>query len=155
MTKKYFRITPLEKGKTYITHNIISSSGRERRWVATQVIGSQLGYRYFENPIEQHEVDDDLIYSDPKLSGYQFDDGFDFISTYEYWFDDSFGDEEKALLINQYEGGSDAGMGAAWLEIDQSWKLEGEEELRFECSILIDLIDQNGDLLEKDIKPTQ
>ena len=156
MTTKYFRITPLVQGRTYVVHNIVSRDGDKRIWTATQIIGSQLGYRHFENPIEQHEVDDELIYSDPKLSGYQFDDEFDYICGYEYWFDDSFNDEEQALLITLYEGGSGDGIGAAWLETcDHNWKLEDNEELRFECPIKIDLIDENGDLLEEDIQPIQ
>ena len=69
MTTKYFRITPLERDKTYIVHNIVSKEGEERRWAATQIVGSQVGFRHFHNPIEQHEIDDLLIYSDPAYQG--------------------------------------------------------------------------------------
>lgn len=154
MNTKYFRITPLEEGKTFITHNIISKSGADRRWMVTQKIGSQLGFRHFDNPIEQHEIDDQLIYSDPKLSGYQFDDEFDFIDSYQYWFDESFSDQEKELLIEQYEGGSDGSIGTAWLSHGKhDWKLDGDEELRFECSVKIDLVDGSGKVLGEDIQP--
>jgi len=154
MTTKYFRITPLERDKTYIVHNIVSKEGEERRWAATQIVGSQVGFRHFHNPIEQHEIDDLLIYSDPRLSGYQFDDGFDCIKGYDYSFDDSFSDEEQDLLIDLYEGGSGNGIGEAWLQMsNHNWRLEEDEVLLFECPVKIDLINQEGEVLEEDVQP--
>ena len=92
--------------------------------------------------LKKNEIDDFYIYTDPKLSGYQFEDNFDYIHDYEYWFDDNFDEEEKDFLIDQYEGGSEYGIAMAWLETgDHNWKLDGDEELRFECLIKIDLID--------------
>ncbi len=153
MTVKYFRITPLEQDKTFILHNVVSKDG-SRRWTASQIIGSQLGYRHFENPVTQAQVDDLLIYSDPKLSGYQFDDEFDYISDYDYSFDESFSDEEQASLSEAYEGGTGEGIGAAWLDMgDHEWTLDGDEILYFKCPVKIDLIDKDGNLREEDVQP--
>lgn len=153
MLAKYFLLTPLEQDKTFILHNIVSKDGL-RRWSATQIIGSQLGYRHSENPVTQAEINDLLIYSDPQLSGYQFEDEFDYISGYDYFFDESFGDEEKDSLIEAYEGGTGEGIGAAWLDRgDHEWMLDGDEILYFECPIKIDLIDEDGNVLQEDIQP--
>ena len=151
---KYFKITPLERGRTFVIHNISSDKKNGRKWVATQIIGSQVGFRNFDNPIKQQEVDEGLIYSDPEISGYQFDDEFDYIKSYDYWFDDSFSEEEQELLIEQYEGGTDDGIGAAWLYAgEHSWQLVGPEELCFRCAVQIDLIDKDGNILEENIQP--
>ena len=154
MEAKYYKITPLEDRKTYIIHNIVSIKKPERRWSATQVIGSQVGFWVFENPIKKHEIDNLYILSDHELSGYKFDDEFDYISHYEYGFDASFNDDEKELLENYYEGGSNGDIGAAWLENGtHNWRLDGHEILLFKCPIRIDLIDQDEKILKKNVKP--
>lgn len=151
---QYFKITPLEQDATFIEHNIISSNDLKRRWVATQIIGSQVGFRNFDNPVEQHEIDDLEIYSDPDLSGYKFDDEFDYVAGYKYRFDDGFSEEEQEALIDAYEGGTEDGVGASWVEMgDHEWQLDGAELLYFECPIKIDLIDENGDVIEEDVAP--
>jgi hypothetical protein len=153
MKKKYFRITPLLSEETFIDHHIVSKNDPDRSWTATQIIGSQLGFRNFDNPIEQHEIDDNLIYSDPQLSGYQFYDEFDYIAGFEYRFNECFSEEEIESLIEAYEGATNHGIGAAWLETgDHEWELDGDEELYFECSVKIDLIDEDGEVIEENIQ---
>ena len=154
MSEKYFKITPLEQNKTYIVHNIVSKKGEKRRWIATQIIGSQTGYRHFENPIHQREVNDRFIPTDPKISGYVLDEDFDYVHHYEYWFDGTFSEKEQEKLIGLYEGESDFGIGAAWLDVgSHNWKLDGEEALHFECDVKIDLIDDSGEVINENIKP--
>ena len=154
MNTRYFQITPLVRDATFLEHNIVSKEDSSRRWVATQIIRSQLGFRNYDNPIEQHEIDDLEIHSDSGLSGHMFDDEFDSISGYKYWFDDSFSQEEQEFLIEAYEGATKAGVGGAWVAMGKhGWVLECDEILYFQCPIKIDLIDQDGKVIEEDVDP--
>ena len=157
MSDNYFCLTPLESDETYVTHVIRSSVNPAREWRAIQRVGMQYGYRQFDNPVMQHEIDDLEILSDPDLSGYQFDDGFDYIQSYDYQFCDAISEDEQASLIDAYENGdeSDSGVCAAWVEMgDHEWRLV-EEIICFCCPIKIDLIDSDANVIEEDVSPVQ
>ena len=75
---------------------------------------------------------------------------------FEYWFNKCFNEEEIESLIEAYEGATNYNMGAAWLETsDHEWELVGDEKLYFECSIKIDLIDEDGEVIEENIQPIE
>jgi len=153
---KLFRIQPLEKKSIEYFVDVYSKDkdGNIRGWTVTEVYRWGQGFRDFDDPVSEYEIDDGVL-CNPQIGwGCELDD----LCAVHFDFDDSFTDEERADIESRWDGVEDdeGRWGTAWLyDGDHDWLIE-EDYVRILGPVQIDVVldEVYNSVVEENIPPT-
>jgi hypothetical protein len=153
--ERLYRITPLEKKNVEYFVDVFERlpDGTIRGFDVTEIWRWGLGYRPEDEPVWKFEPGRHGIFCRPDTGwGCELED----LCGVYVNFTDGFTDEEKAEIeaILRWETEDEDGRcGTGWLyDGDHSWELE-DDHLLITGPVRIDLLDENGEVLEENVEP--